>query len=141
MMLFRRLKTYDGSTIHRRNSRRTSERTRTNKGEVLRELLDRFTNADAYRRQYDQIATRCYKLYRAYQREAKRADQTYTFLECTSRLTRYVPGSSKPLLPKDRMWSLFQRPRVILEELQMNEQKAKLLLFSLTISWRRTTSN
>ena len=49
-----------------------------NKAEVLQELLERFRNAETYRRQYDQIA-RCYKLCRVFQRQARRADQTYTF--------------------------------------------------------------
>ena len=44
-----------------------------NKAEVLQELLERFRNAETYRRQYDQIATRCYKLYRAYQRVSTHA--------------------------------------------------------------------
>ena len=97
------------------------------KGEVLSELLDRFTNADAYRRQYDQIATRCYKLYRAYQREAKRGRSNLhiprVYEQIDTLRSRIVKAftSQRPyveFIPKAKGQSL--------EELQMNEQKAKI---------------
>lgn len=40
------------------------------KEEVLTELLGRFTQAEDHRKQYDEIATRCFKLYRVHQKEA-----------------------------------------------------------------------
>ncbi len=40
------------------------------KEEVLAELLGRFESAKAYRRQYDDVATRCFSLYRVYKRES-----------------------------------------------------------------------
>lgn len=98
-----------------------------NKAEVLQELLERFRSAETYRRQFDLVATRCYKLYRVYKRQAKEGRSNLhiprTYEQIDTLRSRIVKAftSQRPyveFIPKAKGSSA--------EELVANEQKAKI---------------
>lgn len=93
---------------------------------VLQELLERFTEADSYRKQFEEIATRCYKLYRVYKREAKNGRSNLhiprTYEQIDTLRSRYVKSftSQRPYA------EFIPKAKGSPQEMILAEQKAKI---------------